>query len=253
MRIRSAKTILLVSCIVAFGLQPSLVNAASVSFDFTSGGSAADLTGAGNSWRFSDNSGQGIAVEARGWSIDSSGAVTHTTVLQGAADYRAYGYTQNGTAQGLGVCGDSAGLAQCLSKADKFGLNSKSDAEWLLLTLDEFVSFESLEIAALTSRKGSLTIFSAVVDAETVGSASPTYSIDKQISFDYRRAAGKQVLDLQALGVGNAILIRADGSQTSIAVEGFQATVVPIPSAAWLMLSGLFVLVGSIQRRRKTV
>ncbi len=74
-----------------------------MNFDFTRGGNTLDLLGAGNSWQFTDSTGMGIALEARAWSIDSTGAVSHATVLQSATDYQAFGYRQIDNAQGLVV------------------------------------------------------------------------------------------------------------------------------------------------------
>ncbi len=214
----------------------------SVGFNF-SDGVANSLVKPGNSFVFHDNSELGISITANSWVGSDWRSISAGTTVLADADYEPYGYSVAKGVAGLGVCSGDV-LEKCLASADQFGLNSrnKGSTEWLLLTSTDVMQFESLLFEPTSAKKGSLVIYSGTVDLGNPFAGINDASFTNPVTFDYGRNSGSQLLDLMDSRSGNALLIGAQGSQTAFTVQRMNATVVPIPSAIWLLGSAMLIL-----------
>ncbi len=215
---------------------------ASVGFNF-SDGVANSLVKPGNSFVFRDNSELGFTVTANSWVGADWRSISAGTTVLADADYEPYGYSVAKGIAGLGVCGGNV-LEKCLASAAQFGLNSqnKGSTEWLLFTSKDVMQFESLLFEPTSPKKGSLVIYSGTVDLGNPLAGINNATFTNPVTFDYGRNSGSQLVDLMDSSSGNALLIGAQGSQTAFTVQRMNATVVPIPSAIWLLGSAMLIL-----------
>jgi len=230
---------------------PAGAATANTSLGFTfSEGVATDLVNPGNRFVFQDNSELGISLTATAWVGADWGAISSGIAVAADADYEQYGYSVANGVSGLGVCSGGQ-LNGCVGSADDFGLNAQNKAgmEWLLLTSDNLMQFDSLLFEPTSSKKGSLVMYSGTIDLFNMQAGLNAINFDNPITFDYARNSGNQLIDLTGSSSGNALLIGAQGPKSAFTVQRVNTTVVPIPSAIWLMGSAMLIVAVRARRR----
>ena len=242
---------LLVAAVLSLPAGAATVN---TSLGFTlSEGVATDLVNPGNNFVFQDSSELGFSLTASAWINADWSSITPGTVVAADADYEEYGYSVAKGVSGLGVCSGGK-LNSCLGDAGEFGLNAQNKAsmEWLLLTSDNLMQFDSLLFEPTSTKKnakGSLVIYSGTVDLFDIQASINVTNFDNPITYDFAGNSGGQLIDLTGSSPGNALLIGAQGSKSAFTVQRVNTTVVPLPSAVWLMSSAMLLVAVRARRR----
>jgi hypothetical protein len=232
------------------------INAAPVSYDFTTGGVNSNPGVSGNTVSFLDST-LSHTVELTSWFAPVNGSLTTATgFVTGAPNV-----------QGFGVCDSTEGtFATCTAgggNAPVRGVDNANGQNWVLLLFSQPVNLSTFSIfpdVGNTPRDQDLDVtyftgnLSAASDLQSRNYAYLTGTLGMtQRNVDFARGQTGVTVDITAQNGnaevwGNAILIGASLTSGSdrFFLSGMTA-VVPVPPAIWLFGSALAVLLG---RRR---
>jgi hypothetical protein len=220
-------------------------NANTVSYTFT-GGVDSNAGVEGNVITYTDIS-SGDSVSLSGWSD-----LGLTTIEQA---------TLHEQSLGLGICSSAEGsFNQCLSQNNRHGLDNAGEHEWVLITFSEVVQLDSFIIAPDGKAGRDITYYTgSLVDSSELSGATYTGLITDRDSgglglTEYNLQNGKSTapvtIDITAANGstevwGNTLLIGASflNGGDNFLLQGVTATtVVPLPAAIWLLISGMLSL-----------
>jgi hypothetical protein len=158
---------------------------------------------------------------------------------------------------GLGSC-NSAELGDCVSfpsTESTHQVDNQAEQEWVLLVFDGAYLFDSLVHSPFGEADRDASYWIGNIDPNQ-SLAGLTYSDLTGIGFgdriDTSAEFGRGTVTIDFGGAtGNAILIGAALGQSDdrLKIASVQASVVPLPASAWLMLSALGMLICAAKRR----
>jgi hypothetical protein len=241
----SASSALLVGLMLSGAAQA--VPVVTYTFDFTGAPVNTPTITAGNAWEFVDPADNTVTATVTSWADVGVGTLEQATAHQLTTDL----------GQGMGVCNSLE--TKCLEKENIRGITESNGKDWILVYFSELVNLSDFTIAPDTGSKDKaqfldVTYYTGTLSGSNdvlgksyadltgaLGMAEETVINGKgmnNVTIDVNAVAGGEVW-------GNAILIGGTigGAADRILLNGM-TTVVPIPAAAWLFLSGLGVIAG---------
>ncbi|MEJ2139836.1 MAG: hypothetical protein P8Y61_10380 [Gammaproteobacteria bacterium] len=250
---KSAVTLCLLSILTVFVAPTSIAATISYSFDFSVPPAAEVGSGAGNELQYYDTETSTKLARVTSWYL---GTAPDATIDEATGHF-----LSSGTNIGVGVCNPEE--ANCLTKENQRGITETAGTDWLLIMFDETMNISEFVITPDTGDKkpkaqwADVTFYTGFLDssADLLGASYgdltsslglTDFSVlngaktDTDVTVDVTTLAGGDIW-------GNAILIGpADnplGGSDRFLLNNV-STVVPIPAAAWLLLSALSVLFG---------
>jgi hypothetical protein len=219
----------------------------SYTFDFTGTPTNTPTSTAGNEWIFLDTVDGSQTATVTSWAEVGAGTLEQATGHQLTADL----------GKGLGVCNSLE--TGCLGKENIRGITESNGKDWILVFFSSTVNLADFTVAPDTGSKDKaqfrdVTYYTGTLSSSTdvlgksyaeltgaLGLTETTVINGKSMAnatVDINAVAGGEVW-------GNAILIGGTiGGAADRILLNSMTTVVPIPAAVWLFLSGLGVLAG---------
>jgi hypothetical protein len=244
-RSRRVSSALLVGFLLSGPIQAAPV--VTYTFDFTGTPVNTPTTTAGNEWIFADGFDGSQLATVTAWAEVGAGTLEKALGHQLTDDL----------GQGLGVCNSLE--TNCLAKENVRGITESNGKDWILIMFSSTVNLSDFTVAPDTGSKdkaqfrdvtyytGSLTSSDDLL-GKTYAELTGTLGLTENTVINGKSMANATVdINLEAGGEvwGNAILIggTVGGAADRILLNGM-TTVVPIPAAVWLFISGLGVLAG---------